>query len=93
MGFQLYSECAPGNKVKISLNIAVDNSSMYTNARNADGFVKVYSGPYRVSGVETLTRIPMTLSSLVAIVYFLEEFSVLNDRWGLECGSGFSCLF
>ena len=66
---------------------------MYTNVRNADGFVKVYSGPYRVSGVETLTRIPMTLSSLVAIVYFLEEFSVLNDRWGLEYGSGSSCLF
>ena len=48
---------------------------MYINVGNADGFVKVYSGPYRVSGVETLTEIPITLSSLVAIVYFPEGFS------------------
>ena len=52
---------------------------MYINVGNADGFVKVYSGPYRVSGVETLTEIPITLSSLVAIVYFPEGFSVLDD--------------
>ena len=45
-GFQLCSECAPGNKVKISLNTVVDNSSMYINVGNADGFVKVYSEPY-----------------------------------------------
>ena len=44
--FQLCSECAPGNKVKISLNTVVDNSSMYINVGNADGFVKVYSEPY-----------------------------------------------
>ena len=48
---------------------------MYINVGNADGFVKVYSGPYRVSGVETLTGIPITLSSLAAIVYFPEGFS------------------
>ena len=92
MDFQLCSECAPGNKVKISLNIVVDNSSTYINVGNADGFVKVYSGLYRVSGVETLTGIPITLSSLLAIVYFPKEFSVLDDRWGLEYDSGFLCL-
>ena len=50
MVVQLCSECAPGNKVKISLNTVVDNSSMYINVGNADGFVKVCSGPYQVSG-------------------------------------------
>ena len=60
---------------------------MYINVGNADGFVKVYSGPYRVSGVETLTEIPITLSSLVAIVYFPEGFSALGDWWGLEYDS------
>ena len=82
----------PGNKVKINLNIVVDNSSMYINVGNANGFVKVYSGPYRVYGVETLTGIPMTLSSLLTIVYFPEEFFVLDDRWSLEYDSGFLCL-
>ena len=82
----------PRNKVKINLNIVVDNSSMYTNVGNANGFVKVYSGPYQVYGVETLTGIPMTLSSLLAIVYFPEEFCVLDDRWSLEYLSGFLCL-
>ena len=48
---------------------------MYINVGNADGFVKLYSGPCRVSRVETLTGIPVTLSSLVAIVYFPEGFS------------------
>ena len=48
---------------------------MYINVGNADGFVKLYSGPCRVSRVETLTGIPITLSSLVAIVYFPEGFS------------------
>ena len=80
MDFQLCSECAPGNKVKISLNIVVDNSSMYINVGNADGFVKVYSGSHRISEVETLTGIPMTLSSLLAIVYFSGGFSILDDR-------------
>ena len=74
MGVQLRSECAPGNKVKISLNTVVDNSSMYINVMNADGFVKVYSGPYRVSGVETLTQILITLSNLLAIVCFPKGF-------------------
>ena len=92
MGVQLRSECAPGNKVKISLNIVVDNSSMYINVMNADGFVKVYSGPYRVSGVETLTQILITLSNLLAIVCFPKGFSVMDDRWGLEHDSGFSCV-
>ena len=92
MGVQLCSECAPGNKVKISLNIVVDNRSMYINVGNADGSVKVYSGPYRVSGVETLTGILMTLSNLLAIVYFPERFSVMDDRWGIEHDCGFSCL-
>ena len=84
VGFQLCSECTPGNKVKISLNIVVDNSTMHINVGNADGFVKVYSEPYWVSGGETLTGIPITLSSLVAIVYFPDWFSVLDDWWGLE---------
>ena len=92
MGVQLCSGCAPGNKVKISLNIAVDNSSMYINVGNADDFVKVYSGPYRVSGVQTLTEILMTLSNLLAIVYFPEGFFVMDDRWGLKHDSGFSCV-
>ena len=92
MGVQLRSECAPGNKVKISLNIVVDNSSMYINVMNADGFVKVYSGPYRVSGVETLTEILITLSNLLAIVCFPKGFSVMDDWWGLEHDSGFSCV-
>ena len=48
---------------------------MYINVGNADGFAKLYSGPCRVSRVETLTGIPITLSSLVAIVYFPEGFS------------------
>ena len=48
---------------------------MYINVGNADGFVKLYSGPCRVSRVETLTGIPITLSSLVAIVYFPKGFS------------------
>ena len=48
---------------------------MYINVGNADGFVKLYSGPCRVSRVETLTGIPITLSSLAAIVYFPEGFS------------------
>ena len=61
MGVQLCSECAPGNKVKISLNTVVDNSSMYINVGNAVGFVKVCSGPYQVSGVETLTGMLMTV--------------------------------
>ena len=92
VGVQLCSECAPGNKVKISLYIVIDNSSMSINVGNADGSVKVYSGPYRVSGVETLTGILITLSNLLAIVYFPERFSVMNDRWGLEDDYGFSCL-
>ena len=92
MDFQLCSKCAPENKVKISLNIVVDNSSMYINVGNADGFVKVYSGPHRISAVETLTGIPLTLSSLLAIVYFPGGFSILDDRWGLEYDSGFLCL-
>ena len=92
MGFQLCSECAPGNKVKISLNIVVDNISMYINVGNADGFVKVYSGQYQVSGVETLKGIPMTLSSLLAIVCFTEGFSILDDWWDLKYDSGFLCL-
>ena len=92
MDFQLCSKCAPENKVKISLNIVVDNSSMYINGGNADGFVKVYSGPHRISAVETLTGIPLTLSSLLAIVYFPGGFSILDDRWGLEYDSGFLCL-
>ena len=79
MAFQQCSECATGNKVKIGLNIVVDNSSIYINVGNADGFLKVYSGPYRVSGVETLTGIPMTLSSLLTIFYFPEGFFVLDD--------------
>ena len=54
---------------------------------NADGFVKVYSGPYRVSGIETLTETLIALSSLVAIVYFPEGFSVLDDWCGLEYDS------
>ena len=78
MAFQQCSECAPGNKVKIGLNIVVDNSSIYINVGNADGFLKVYSGPYRVPGVET--AIPMTLSSLLTIFYFSEGFFVLDDQ-------------
>ena len=31
MGFQLCSEYAPGNKVKISLNIVADNSTVREN--------------------------------------------------------------
>ena len=34
---------------------------MYINVGNADGFVKVCSGPYQVSGVETLTGMLMTV--------------------------------
>ena len=90
--FSAVFRVCPGNKVKINLNIVVDNSSMYINVGNANGFVKVYSGPYRVYGVETLTGIPMTLSSLLTIVYFPEEFFVLDDRWSLEYDSGFLCL-
>ena len=41
---------------------------------DVDGFVKVYSEPYPVSGVGTLTRIPVTLSSLLDIVCFPEGF-------------------
>ena len=77
MDFQLFSKCGLGNKVKISLNIVGNNSSMYINVVDVDGFVKAYSGPYRISWVETLTGIQMTLSSM---------------RWGLEYDSGFLCL-
>ena len=38
----------------------------------ADVFAKVCSEPCRVSGVKTLTGIPMTLSSLLTIVCFPE---------------------
>ena len=74
VGFQLCSECPPGNKVKTSLNIVADNSSMYINVGNVDGFVKVYSGPYGVYiwGGDSL-------SSLVVIVYFPKGISILDD--------------
>ena len=68
---------------------------MYINVGNTDGFVKVHSGPYRVSGGGDSYRNPnkfMTLSSLLAIACFPEGFSVLDDRWGLEYDSVFLCL-
>ena len=71
--------------------IEVDNCSMYINVVNADGFVKVYFETILSTWGGDSYRIPITSSSLLAIVYFPKRFSVLNDEWCLEYDSGL-CL-
>ena len=86
--------CVPSVPLRIRLilvYIKVDNCSMYINVVNADGFVKVYFRTILSTWVKDSYRIPMTLSSLLAIVYFPKRFSVLDDEWCLEYDSGL-CL-